>query len=121
MSKLFFEVFPTLKAEGDIRELFSDTAVVKVATNSARTFIKVHLESSHLIQKSRVREVERLIQAQLFPSGEPQVEIVETFALSKQYTPENIMQEYYESFLFELNERSVVERSMFQNAGHTFE
>ncbi len=121
MSKLFFEVFPTLKAEGDIRGLFSDTGVTKVATNSARTFIKIYLESSHLIQKGKVREAERLIQMQLFPYSGPQVEIVETFELSKQYTAENIMREYYESFLFELNERSVIERSMFQNARYTFE
>lgn len=121
MNKLFFEVFPTLEVGEDIQALFADTEVVKIATNSARTFIKIYIKSGHLIQKSKVREAERLVEKQLFASGGTGVEIIEEFTLSKQYTPENIMREYYDSFLFELNERSAVERSMFQNARYAFE
>ncbi len=97
--KLFFEVFPTLKVEDGLKELFSDVQVTKVATNSMRTFLKL----------------------QLFPRSRLTIEIRESFELSGQYTPENIMTEYFESFLIELNAKSVVERSMFQNARYAFE
>ena len=50
MSKLFFEVFPTLKTGDELRALFSDVEVTKVSTNSMRTFIKVCLVSRrHLV------------------------------------------------------------------------
>ena len=46
---------------------------------------------------------------------------MEKFQLSGQYTPENLMNEYYDSFLMELDQRSVVERNMLQNASYEFE
>jgi len=121
MSKLFFEVFPTLKMGEDIRALFEETCVTKVCTNSLRTFIKIHLTSGHLIPKECIYEAENLIKTQLFGRSRTLVQIIETFELSGQYTPENVMREYFDSFLLELNKRSVVERSMFQNAKYTFE
>ncbi|MEZ3434306.1 MAG: PolC-type DNA polymerase III [Lachnospiraceae bacterium] len=119
--KPFFEVFPTLKLKEEMEDLFSGVQVMKVATNSMRTFIKIYLKSSHLIQKAYIYEMEHLIKTQLFGQSRLAVQIMESFELSRQYTPENIMTEYFESFLIELNNRSVVERSMFQNAKYAFE
>ena len=121
MSKQFFEVFPTLRVEEEIKMLFLGVQVLKVTTNSMHTFVKVHLKSDHLIQKTSIYEMEHLIKMQLFKQSHVQVVICETYELSAQYTPENIMKEYFESFLVELNQRSVVERSMFQNAKYAFE
>ena len=39
MSKPFFEVFPTLKAGEDICNMFEGAQVLKVTTNSDRTFL----------------------------------------------------------------------------------
>lgn len=121
MSKVFFDVFPSLQLAEDVRFLFTDVHVQKVSANSARTFIRVYITSSHLIPKHTIYETEQMIRTQLFRQSRIQIEIRESYELSGQYTPENIMQEYYESFLEELNERSVVERSMFQNAEYAFE
>lgn len=52
MSKPFFEVFPTLKAGEDICNMFEGAQVLKVTTNSDRTFLRVHIVSRHLIQKT---------------------------------------------------------------------
>ena len=54
MSKPFFEVFPTLKAGEDIRNMFEGAQVLKVTTNSDRTFLRVYIVSRHLIQKTLV-------------------------------------------------------------------
>ena len=121
MSKPFFEVFPTLKVNEDIRMLFEGVEVTKVATNSDRDFIKVHLYSRHLIQKRRIYEVERLLKDQLFGRSRIQIEVKERYELSEQYTPENLMNEYFDSLLLELNEKSVVERSMLQGSRYQFE
>ena len=121
MSKQFAEVFPTLKINTDIQTLMDGVEVTKVATNSTRDFIKVFIKSSHLIPRHYVYDLEQAIKLQLFPKNRIQVMVLESYDLSEQYTPENLMEEYYESFLFELNQRSVVERNMLQGAKYHFE
>ena len=121
MSKPFFEVFPTLKVNDDIWMLFESVEVMKVATNSTRDYIRVFLHSRHLIHKMHIYEMERSLKDQLFGRSHIRVEIVEDYELSEQYTPANLMQEYMESMLLELNERSVVERNMLQGAEYNFE
>lgn len=114
MSKSFFEVFPTLKTDEDMKMLFSGVEVLKVATNSDREFIRVHILSRHLLQKRRIYEMEKMLKDQLFGRSRIRTELVERYELSGQYTPENLMNEYVDSMILELNERSVVERSMLQ-------
>ena len=121
MSKPFFEVFPTLKVKDDIQMMFQGVEVTKVSTNSTRDFIRVSIYSRHLIQKKHIYEVERLLKQQLFARSHIQVSVKEQYDLSEQYTPENLMNEYYDSFLMELDQRSVVERNMLQNASYEFE
>ena len=121
MSKPFFEVFPTLKLNDDLWLLFEAAKVTKVVTNSNRDFIRVHLKSRHLIQKEHIYQVEKCLKDQLFARSRIQVKILEQYELSEQYTPENLMREYYDSLLLELNERSVVERNMLQNGEYSFE
>ena len=121
MSKPFFEVFPTLKVDDELRGMFEQAEVSKVTTNSDRDFIKVHLLSRYLIQKKCICEVERRLKEQLFGRSYIQIEVMEQYDLSEQYTPENLMKEYFDSFLFELDQRSVVERSMLQNSSFEFQ
>ena len=101
--------------------LFESTKVTKVVTNSARDYVRIHLFSRHLIQKQHIYEVEDLLKDQLFARSRIRVEILEEYELSGQYTPENLMREYYDSFLLELNEKSVVERNMLQSGEYSFE
>ena len=121
MNKLLFDVFPTLKVNNDLKPLFQDVEVTKVATNSSREFIRVHILSTHLIQKKHIFALERMIKEQMFATVKIKIEVVEKYQLSEQYTPENLLNEYYESLLLELDERSVVERNMLQNASYFFE
>ena len=120
MSKKFFEVFPTLKVNEELELLFHGVDVCKVATNKRRDYIRVQIRSGHLIRKSRIYELEELLKEQLFGRARIQIRVEEEFTLSAQYTPENIMSEYYESFLEELDRVSVVERNMLQNADISF-
>ncbi len=121
MSKLFFDVFPTLKVQENMRMLFGEVEVTKVATNSSREFIRVHIFSRHVIQKSRVCQMERMLKEQLFALSRIRVEVKEEYGLSAQYTPENLMREYFESILFEAGQRSAVEQNILQNAEYSFE
>ena len=121
MNKKFFDVFPTLKVNQEMRALFEDVEVTKVATNSDRTYLHVHLFSMHLIQKRYIYAMETAIKEQLFALNLIQIRMVEQYQLSGQYTPENLLREYRESILLELKKRSVVEHNMFANAKFHFE
>ena len=121
MTKKFFDVFPTLKLNEHMRTLFADVEVTKVSTNADRDYLHVHLSSTHLIEKKFIYAVETAIKEQLFAMSMVQVKIIESYQLSEQYTPENLMKEYYESILLELKRHSVVEHNIFMNAVWRFE
>ena len=119
--KAFFYVFPTLKVEDDIQILFADVEVKKITTNSRCDFLHVHIFSRHLIQKKQIWQMERRIKDQLFSNVRVDVRIEEEYALSGQYTPEALMNEYRESIILELKEQSVLASSMFSQAQIHFE
>ena len=121
MTKKFFDVFPTLKLNERMHTLFADVEVTKVSTNASRDYLHVHLFSTHLIEKKWIYAVETAIKEQLFAMSMVQVKIIESYQLSEQYTPENLMKEYYESILLELKNHSVVEHNIFMNAAWRFE
>ena len=121
MTKLFFDVFPTLNIDNDSHMLFEKVEVTKITSTSARNHIKVYIYSTHLIPKKTVCYVENQIEEQLFSQGNIPVTIVEEYRLSEQYTPENLMHAYKESILFELEQKSVLEKNMFQKAKCRFE
>lgn len=121
MSKPFFEVFPTLKMNEELRMLLESVEVLKVATNSSREFIRVHLRSRHLIQKKEIYDLEKRIKDQMFARSLIRIEVQDRYELSEQYTPENLMELYWDSFLLELDDRSVVERNMLQSGTYEFE
>ena len=119
--KIFFHVFPTLRVEEDVQILFEDVEVKKITTNTSRDFLRVHIFSRHLIQKKQIRQMEQRIKEQLFAKAAVTVEIIEEYALSGQYTPEALMQEYRESILLELRETSVLAANMFAQAKVRYE
>ncbi len=121
MEKLFFEVFPTLRVSQEMRTLFEQVEVTKVATNSDRDHLHIHILSKHLISKTFIYAMETAIKEQLFSLNRLQIEIVERYNLSELYTPENILNELRESILLELKKRSVVEHNMFVKTNITFE
>ena len=121
MTKLFFDVFPTLNIDNDSYMLFEKVEVTKITSTSARNHIKVYIYSTHLIPKKTVCYVENQIEEQLFSQGNIPVTIIEEYRLSEQYTPENLMHAYKESILFELEQKSVLEKNMFQKAKCRFE
>ncbi len=116
MSKLFFEVFPTLQLNTGLRDLMEQTQVEKIATTKSRDYLRVYLHSSRLIQKHDIYAVEREIKQQLFANTSLKVKIYERFALSSQYNPEKFMDIYRESILLELEEYNHIIHNAFKNA-----
>ncbi|MEE1315422.1 MAG: PolC-type DNA polymerase III [Faecalimonas sp.] len=120
MLKKFFDVFPTLKMTDAMRRLFAQVEVSKVTTNAERSYLHIHLFSTHLIPKKSIWQAEQQVKEQLFATAQLTVKFIESYRLSEQYTPEHLLNEYYESIQQELRERSIVEYNLFTNAKYSF-
>ena len=118
MSKAFFDVFPTLKLDTGLQDLFENVTVEKVTSTKRKDFRRGSIE--HLIQKEDVFRVEREIGKQFFPNMPIVIKFYERFTLSSQYNPEKLMDVYRESILLELREASPVEYSLFKRADTDF-
>ncbi len=120
MKHPFFDVFPTLKVNEKLHDLFADTWVEKVTTNSNRDKVRIHMVSSHLIAKKDVYDMEEKLTRMIGGRRAPKMQIVERFELSGLYTPAQILELYRDSLLTELERNSAVERSVFADAGCSF-
>ncbi len=99
MDKNFFEVFPVLQVNGEMRQLLADTQVQRVVSNRERTRLRIYLHGTRLIPKKQIFQLERSIKSQLFPGQELTVKIMEHYQLSAQYTPQTLMDIYKDSLL----------------------
>ena len=69
--KKFFEVFPTLKLEKSLQDLFEQVLVEKVSATKRKDFIRIYISCDRLIQKETVLFVEEAIKTKLFPNAMP--------------------------------------------------
>lgn len=87
--KTFFEVFPTLRADGELKMLFQDVEVKKITTNSTREFLHIHMVSHHLIPKKVIWKMEQSIKEQLFGTASVAIQIEEVSVKSDYYLNTN--------------------------------
>ena len=121
MGKKFFDVFPTLKLDTGLKDLYEQVTVDKVSATKRKDFLRVYISSDRLIQKEDVFRVEGEIKRQFFPNAAMVIKFYERFSLSAQYTPEKLMDAYRDSILLELREYSPVEYNLFKKADISFE
>ena len=120
MGKKFFEVFPTLKLDTGLKDLYEQVTVEKVSSTKRKDFLRIYISSDRLIQKEDVFRVEGEIKRQFFPSAAMVIKIYERFHLSAQYDPAKLMEVYRDSILLELREYSPVEYNLFKKADMDF-
>ncbi len=120
MGKKFFEVFPSLKLDTGLRDLFEQVTVEKVSSTKRKDFLRVYISSDRLIQKEDVFRAEGEIKKQFFPNVPMVIKFYERFHLSSQYDPKKLTEIYRDSILLELREYSPVEYNLFKKADIAF-
>ncbi len=121
MSKTFLEVFPTLQVDSSLRNLLEKVEVTKVSANHDKSHIRIYLHANRLIPKKIIWNLEKEIKQQLFGNKTITIKIIESFRLSEQFSAKNLIPEYKESMIEELNEYSVLLGNLFRTAEFTFE
>lgn len=120
MSKPFFDVFPALKLSGSTKDLFGESNVERVSVTKKQDYIKIYLSSERLIQKRDIWKTEEQIKKQLFKDVPITIRIFEKFKLSAQYSPENLMEEYQESFFEEIKRYNPIEYTILKKTEFRF-
>lgn len=120
MTKLFFDVFPFLEVRGDMKRLLTEAEVTKVGMNREKDHLRVYLNSTRLIHKKDIYELEAAIAAQIFKGKRMEVRIIEKYQLSEQYTPEKLLDLYKESIFEELKHYSLMEYNLLRTARMKF-
>ncbi len=118
---LFFEVFKTLKLPEDIGMYLEDTEVVKVTKTSTNSMARIYIKSDRLIDKQIIYKAEDALKKQVFRMKNMDVRIIDRYSLSKQYTPQSIMEVYYDSMMFELEKYWTLEYNLLKNSSWEFE
>ncbi|MBE5846470.1 MAG: PolC-type DNA polymerase III [Lachnospiraceae bacterium] len=116
MATPFKDVFPHLRLKSEIALFWEDVRVEKVSITKRYDFLRVYIESDHLIQKEIVFQTEEEIAKQLFKGRGTTVKIYEKFNLSGQYTLPKLWEIYRESFLLELKSYSHLLYSIVKGA-----
>ncbi len=120
MSRSFAEVFPTYQTSEEMRAFLADCEITKVSTNQQRDLIRVYLKSPRLIDKKKIRDLEKDLKKKLFPRMRISIRIIESFVLSAQYTPKKLFDAYKKSILEELKESSSIDYQIMLNTKVAF-
>ena len=121
LTKPFYEVFPTLKLEGEEHKLFSLVGVKKISTTRNRDVFHVYIQSQRLISQKMVRHVAAELAKQLFPRQKNvRFLLHESFQLSDQYTPQTLLDVYSESIASELKRESPILYNLYRHAEFGF-
>ena len=120
MPKMFFDVFPTLDVNAEMKKLLTEMEVTKVGMNHEQTRLRVYLLGTHLINKKNIYALEKAIAEQIFKGKEMEVKVIEKYQLSGQYNARTLMDIYKDSILEELRNFSLMEYGLLRSAKMEF-
>jgi DNA polymerase-3 subunit alpha (Gram-positive type) len=105
---LFFEAFEQLTCDSELRNLYSETEVVRVVASKQNNTLVIHIKSKVLILRDNIKRMEELLNRQLFSNTGNKAIIAPYFELAEKYELGNLLSVYRDSILEELKDISVV-------------
>lgn len=116
MAKMFFETFPTLQVDKELKGLLDLAEVRFINLTRDKSFLHVYLQFPRLVMKETIYKIEDAIKRQLFSRASLQVKVFEQFQLSNQYNLKNLIEIYQKSLLLEIKNRSPLDYNLMRNA-----
>lgn len=117
---LFFEAFDQLDLKGEVKDVFQTVSVQRILMSKSTCSVRIFVESDHILNYQVRRKVEYELRKQLLGDAVRSIRLVESYQLSKQYTPEKIMPMYFDSILSELREESILDYNIMKEADFSF-
>ena len=117
--KRLLEIIPDVQLKPETSDLMDAVICEKVVAARDHKKLKIHIQSQHLLQYSDIKELREAISSQMF-DGKVEIEIVQHYKLSSQYTPEILLNLYSSSMIEELKDIHVVLSELFRRSVRTF-
>lgn len=117
----FRKAFPSLDLSPEVQALLDNCVVDRLIVNGAKTRMRIYITSENWIGKRYIYEIEEAVSAQIFENVPMEVNVVERFRLSSQYTPKNFYRVYRKSMLLELRTVSPLLHQAFLQTTLEFE
>ena len=117
---LFFEAFDSLDVSQDLKDLYSQVEVERMVAKKGERKITIHITSSRLLTYFHITKMIYQLKKQVFAGFMDEVVFQERYQLSEQYTPEKLMPIYFESFLEELKEKSIIDFEIIKTSKYSF-
>ncbi len=114
--RLFFEVFPKLEPNNQLKRAFADVKVYRLTASESTKTANVYIVSEQMIPKELVYQMEDALKYYLFDNNRDKVHIIENFRLSSVYTVEAIVDSYKDSILYEMSRESVIDFQLINGA-----
>ena len=102
MEVSFREAFGQSHIRKDLEELFEDVMIDRMVVVRRENLVQVYIRYNRLIRKEYIFALERELDKRFFYERGLHCHIIEDYRLGGQYTPSNIIENYWDSFLQEL-------------------
>ena len=109
-----------LQLNRELENLLWDVKVIKLASNSLKEYLNVYIQSSKVIPKQQIFELEKLIAKKAFPNNLDKVTIIERFILPDDYSADKFYQNYKDSMEAELKVRNPLLLGLFYSGKFAF-
>lgn len=115
-SRMFLDVFPTLKLKDNLKTIMKDVTVTKITRTSDGKELRIFLTFNRLVPRAVVDDIQTQIKRQIDPLSSVSVRIIDRFDLPSVYNIENIIKEYTPSFLRDLENKGMMLATLFKNS-----
>ena len=94
--------------------MFEEVTLLKLVVAKSKGIVKLYIRSTHIIPARDKSLMEREIRDQMFKDTGFVVKILEDYVLPDTYTPTTLLNEYWESMLYELSENAKILENAFK-------
>ncbi len=110
----FTQAFPGLDLSNaqSLKDIFDQTEISKINYAENRTIVRIYMNARMLIPKYQIHRLEQEVKKQLFADEAVQIQVIERFSLSDQYTLPILIEEYKDSIMEDFRETNMAHYTM---------
>ena len=113
-----YDAFPGLAFSTHVDAYLQNTKVTRIIMFNEKKEMEVYLSADHLIDRRLIEQAEYELARFLFPDPDFRLTIKERFNLSALYTPEKILDGYWESIAHEIGKENPVNGRLLKRGAH---
>ena len=115
MNRTFVEVFPDYAVPDDLSYVLSHTVVEQVIMKRQEKELVIHIRGRYILKRSLLNKIAFDLKKTLFPRMRLFISIEDRYDLPDTYNLRDIITEYWDSILYDMKKKGMVEYSIIQS------